>query len=112
MKRAELSSDEVTAGTSSLCGKTPAQRTTQSPESFSSESINALTRKNVEIIAQLEQVANAQRSRADKIADAISRFVGSMTFVYLHVAWFGVWIALGTLPIFPESWRIDPFPFT
>jgi uncharacterized membrane protein len=28
------------------------------------------------------------------------------------VAWFGLWIALGTLPIFPESWRIDPFPFT
>jgi len=78
----------------------------------SSESISALTRRNVEIIAQLEQTANAQRSSADKVADAISRFVGSMMFVYLHMAWFGLWIAWGTLPIFPASWRIDPFPFT
>jgi hypothetical protein len=34
--------------------------------------------RNVEIIAQLEQAANAQRSTTDRMADAISRFVGPM----------------------------------
>ena len=39
------------------------------------------------------------QERADvfgnRIADAITRFAGSMTFVYLHVIWFGCWIGLG-----------------
>jgi uncharacterized membrane protein len=30
-----------------------------------------------------------------KVADAITRFAGSMTFVYIHILWFGMWIGLG-----------------
>ena len=75
-------------------------------------SISALTQRNVEIIGELEKAANADRSRTDRFADAISRFVGSMLFVYLHLAWFGGWIALNALPILPAEWRVDPFPFT
>ena len=29
------------------------------------------------------------------IADAITTFAGSMTFVYLHILWFGCWIGFG-----------------
>jgi uncharacterized membrane protein len=37
-----------------------------------------------------------RRSRlADRLADAITQFAGSMAFVFVHVAWFGAWIALG-----------------
>lgn len=75
-------------------------------------SLSALTRKNVELISELEKLANMQRSRADRIADAITRFVGSMGFVYVHVVWFGAWIALGAMPGVPKAWRLDPFPFT
>jgi uncharacterized membrane protein len=43
-------------------------------------------------------VKHAQE-RADRfgnrVADAITRFAGSMTFVYLHVIWFGCWIGFG-----------------
>jgi uncharacterized membrane protein len=43
-------------------------------------------------------VKHAQE-RADlfgnRLADAITRFAGSMTFVYLHVIWFGCWIGFG-----------------
>jgi len=78
----------------------------------SRESISSLTRKNVETIAELEKAANLHRSPTDKMAEAISRFVGSMLFVYLHLLWFGAWIAVGTLPGIPDSWRVDPFPFT
>jgi uncharacterized membrane protein len=31
----------------------------------------------------------------NRIADKITAFAGSMTFVYLHVLWFGLWIGLG-----------------
>jgi uncharacterized membrane protein len=44
------------------------------------------------------QVKDAEDRAADvqnRIADAITRFSGSMTFVYLHVVWFGCWIGLG-----------------
>jgi uncharacterized membrane protein len=41
------------------------------------------------------------RSLQNRIADAITRFAGSMLFVYLHVIWFGAWIGL----------RVEPFPF-
>jgi uncharacterized membrane protein len=35
------------------------------------------------------------RSVQNRIADTITRFAGSMWFVYLHIAWFSTWIALG-----------------
>jgi uncharacterized membrane protein len=42
-------------------------------------------------------VANAERRAADaqlRVADAITRFAGSMRFVYLHVLVFAVWMLL------------------
>jgi uncharacterized membrane protein len=83
-----------------------------STESAGPTSLNALTRRNVEIIAELEKAANAERSPADRLADAIGQFAGSMKFVYLHVAWFSLWVAASTLPIIPEEWRFDSFPYT
>lgn len=43
--------------------------------------------------AMVEHAAEQERARstADKIAGAISRFVGSMNFVYFHVLLFGAW---------------------
>ena len=76
------------------------------------KSLSCLTQRNVEIVAELERAGDAQRSPTDRLADVISRFVGSMTFVYIHVVWFGAWIVLNTFPILPANWRIDPFPFT
>jgi uncharacterized membrane protein len=31
----------------------------------------------------------------NRVSDAITRFAGSMTFVYLHIIWFGAWIGFG-----------------
>ncbi len=44
-----------------------------------------------------------ERSRdlQDRIADAITRFAGSMPFVYIHIVWFTLWIAIG----------VESFPF-
>jgi uncharacterized membrane protein len=38
-----------------------------------------------------ERAASAQ----NRIADAITTFAGSMTFVYIHILWFGCWIGFG-----------------
>src|SRR5690349_9866426 len=45
------------------------------------------------------------RQRAEsvqnRIADAITRFAGSMAFVYVHIVWFSLWI----------GFRVEKFPF-
>ena len=38
-----------------------------------------------------ERAENVQ----NRIADEITKFAGSMLFVYIHVLWFGLWIGLG-----------------
>jgi uncharacterized membrane protein len=43
-------------------------------------------------------IKHAEERAADtqnKIADAITRFSGSMAFVYIHIVWFGCWIGFG-----------------
>ena len=37
----------------------------------------------------------------NRIADAVTRFAGSMAFVYVHMVWFALWIGL----------RVERFPF-
>jgi uncharacterized membrane protein len=44
-------------------------------------------------------------------ADRITAFSGSMTFVYLHVAWFGLWVAVNVGLHLLGLPRFDPFPF-
>ena len=37
----------------------------------------------------------------DRIADAITKFSGSMPFIYIHIVWFALWI----------GFRVEKFPF-
>ena len=48
-----------------------------------------------------QQAEERARSVQDRIADAITRFAGSMPFVYLHVVWFSLWI----------GFRVESYPF-
>ena len=41
------------------------------------------------------------QSLQNRIADAITRFAGSMVFVYVHILWFAAWI----------GFRVEKFPF-
>jgi uncharacterized membrane protein len=43
----------------------------------------------------LEHAKQRAESVQNRIADAITKFAGSMLFVYIHVLWFGLWIGLG-----------------
>jgi uncharacterized membrane protein len=58
----------------------------------------------------LRSRAEEDRTREEKLSDYITRFTGSMTFVYVHAFVFGAWILVNTgiLPAIPP---FDPFPF-
>ena len=45
--------------------------------------------------ALLKQAEERRKVVENRVADAITRFSGSMTFVYLHIVWFGCWIGFG-----------------
>ena len=63
--------------------------------------------RNIEALLQRGQQEEKQKTTEDKIADSITRFAGSMRFVYIHLILFGGWIIwnLGWLglPPFDES---------
>jgi uncharacterized membrane protein len=54
------------------------------------------------LLKHAEERANNLQNR---IADKITTFAGSMAFVYLHIAWFVVWIITGTV------FGFDGYPF-
>ena len=66
--------------------------------------------RNIRVIASLEKALLHSRSRADRLAWAITRAVGSGMSVLLHVAWFGTWMWLNS-PTLSGAPPFDPFPF-
>jgi uncharacterized membrane protein len=59
--------------------------------------------RNIDALLQRRKEEEKQSSLQEKVAQAITRFAGSMTFVYLHIVIFGVWILgnIGFIPFFP-----------
>jgi uncharacterized membrane protein len=45
--------------------------------------------------ALLERERARAAARQNRVADAVTRFSGSMLFVYLHIIWFACWIGFG-----------------
>jgi uncharacterized membrane protein len=72
-------------------------------------SVADVTRENVQAMRKLEQLASAQRTLADRVAEFVASFCGSITFVWIHVVVFAVWVVWNVLPGLP---RFDPYPFT
>lgn len=89
---------KLTSSDSNADGKRPA-----------GPSVEQLTEQNVETVTRLEEAARDQRAPSDRLAEKIARFCGSMTFVWVHVVWFGGWILLNSIP---GIRHVDPFPFT
>ena len=69
-------------------------------------SVNA----NIQSVAQMEGSLEERRTLVDRIADLIGGFSGSMTFVFLHLFWFGAWFLINT-GVIPGIKRFDPYPF-
>lgn len=51
-----------------------------------------------------------RRTAVQKAADWIAAFAGSITFLMIHVVWFGAWIFVNAVKL-PGLPQFDPFPF-
>jgi uncharacterized membrane protein len=71
--------------------------------------LSKVLERNIRTMIQLRLQAARARSVQDRIADAITACSGRMAFVYMHMAWFGVWILLNTGRIGVRPF--DPFPY-
>jgi uncharacterized membrane protein len=59
-----------------------------------SSSLTNVLERNIDALLEQRRVFNQQRSAQDRTADAVTRFTGSMAFVYIHLAIFGFWIII------------------
>lgn len=66
--------------------------------------LTPVVERNIRELYERRRREQAQSSLQDRIADAIARFTGSMSFVYLHLIVFGGWIVvnLGWVPFVPR----------
>jgi uncharacterized membrane protein len=69
-----------------------------------------LVRKNIQSLLEVRQERERQRTGEQRLADAVTGFIGNMRFVYFLVVLSAIWIGidLGWLPWIP---RFDPFPY-
>jgi uncharacterized membrane protein len=73
-------------------------------------SLTRIVERNIRRITQLRKAADESRSMQERVSDAITKFSGSMAFVYLHAVFFIVWIWVN-LALGPKR-ALDPYPFS
>lgn len=59
----------------------------------SAANLAAVVQRNINALLERRRVEDDRKAREVRFADAITRFTGSMVFVYIHLVVFGVWIA-------------------
>jgi uncharacterized membrane protein len=76
------------------------------PDPRDSPQLAGVVERNIRALLARQQLEDSRKRRSERVADAVTRFTGSMTFVYIHLVLFGAWIAvnLGVTPL-P---RFDP----
>jgi uncharacterized membrane protein len=64
------------------------------------DSLNSSLRRNIEVLRRRREEEEATAGLQERLAAAITRFGGSMRFVYAHALIYGFWIAanLGLIP--------------
>ena len=63
--------------------------------------------RNVRAVAELERQVIHQRSRVERITDAITQTAGSSAFIVGHAVWFVLWTILNRPP-----GAFDPYPYS
>lgn len=56
--------------------------------------VTTIVERNIQALLERREHEEQSRPAEERIADAITRFTGTMGFVYLHLCLFGVWIAV------------------
>lgn len=60
------------------------------------EAMSGVMQRNIRALMEQSKHRDSKKTQQEKIADAITKFTGSMTFVYLHILIFGLWIVWNT----------------
>jgi uncharacterized membrane protein len=76
----------------------------------SASTLPSAIEENIAQLVDQQKACERRRTLQVRLADAITRFSGSMSFVWLHVTWFGLWIAVNMGAV-PGYEGFDPFPF-
>jgi uncharacterized membrane protein len=71
------------------------------------DSLNSSLRRNIEALRRWREQEEAEATLEERLASAITRFTGSMRFVYLHALIYGFWI-VANLGWIPGLQRWDP----
>lgn len=74
-----------------------------------SNGLNDVIDRNISTLLEVRRQLEKRKSIVTKVADAITGFCGSFTFVYLHVVWFGFWILWNTGLLGLEPFDVYPF---
>ena len=77
-----------------------------------SDNIPGLThmmQRNLAAVQRIETQLLSERSAADVVVDRITAFCGSLSFIWIHLAWYGGWVLVNVLG--PQGLRFDPYPF-
>jgi uncharacterized membrane protein len=64
------------------------------------DTLNSSLRRNIDALRRRRETEQEQATFEERLASAITRFSGTMRFVYLHAAIYGFWIVanLGVIP--------------
>ena len=78
----------------------------QKENSGPSSGMAEVVERNIQALLQRKEQEDKAKTTEEKVADAITRFTGSMAFVYIHLCLFAVWIlwnldVLGLKPFDP-----------
>jgi uncharacterized membrane protein len=72
------------------------------------QSIEALTQRNVAIIAEMEKASSQVRTRGERLAEWLATLVGSWTFLIVQTLILLSWLTLN-IAMWISHW--DPYPF-
>jgi uncharacterized membrane protein len=80
------------------------------PDRRDSPQLAGVVERNIRALLARRQMDELHKRPADRMADRITAFTGSMRFVYIHLALFGTWIVINVgwtpLPRFDRSFVV------
>ena len=75
----------------------------------SAAGVSNIVKENIRALSEAKQEHESAKGPQEKAADLLTRFSGSMAFVYTHALWFTLWMVLN-LGVAGLA-AFDPFPF-
>ena len=70
-----------------------------------------LVNRNIQALVEMRQQHERNQTREERIAARITKFTGTMPFVYAHIVFLILWISINA-GIFTGIKPFDPFPFS